>query len=156
MSRKGKFKRRETFPDPVHNDVTVQKLINNIMWDGKKTLAEKLVYGAFDIIRDSKKDDPLKIWKKTLENVKPLVETRSRRVGGATYQVPVEVPARRSLQLAIKWIVRSARQRGERGFVNRLAAEIIDASEGKGGAVKKREEVHRMAEANKAFIHYRW
>lgn len=156
MARKAKFKRREIPPDPIYKDVTVHKLINNVMMDGKKTLAQKIVYRAFDIVREKKKSDPLIIWKKALENVKPLMETRSRRVGGATYQVPMDVHPRRSLQLGIKWIVKAARARGERGFINRLANEIMDAAEGKGGAVKKKEETHKIAEANKAFIHYRW
>ncbi len=156
MSRRGKYKKREVPPDPIYNDESVHKLINNIMWDGKKTVAEKIVYGAFDIVRERKKDNPLKVWKMALENVKPIMETKSRRVGGATYQVPVEVPPDRRLKLAIKWIVRAARSRSEKRMVDRLANEIMDASEGKGGAVRKREEVHRIAESNKAFIHYRW
>jgi len=156
MPRKGKVGRREIPPDPKYGDPVVHKLINSLMWDGKKSVATKIVYGAFEVVRNRLKDDPLKVFHKALDNVKPLLEVKPRRVGGATYQVPVEVRPERRISLGIKWIIRSARERSERGMKEKLAAEIIDAFNNRGGAVKKKEDTHKMAEANKAFAHYRW
>lgn len=156
MSRKGGIPRREVHPDHKHNDPNVSKFINNLMSDGKKSKAEAIFYGAFDIIGEKLKTEPIKIFKKAFDNVRPAIEVRSRRVGGATYQVPVEVRPERKTALTIRWIVGYARARSERGMAERLAAEIIDASNGRGGSVKKKEDVHRMAEANRAFAHYRW
>jgi len=156
MPRKGRVKRRQIPPDPKYNDVLLQKFINCVMRKGKKSLAEKIVYGALDIIRDRTKDDPLKVFKQAVENVKPVLETRPRRVGGATYQVPIEVRPERRISLAIRWIIQYAKERNERTMKERLAAELLDAFHNRGGAIKKREDTHRMAEANKAFAHYRW
>jgi small subunit ribosomal protein S7 len=156
MPRKGSVPKREIPPDPKYNDVLVQKMINCVMWDGKKSVAEKIVYGALDILRERLKDDPLKIFHKAIENVKPILETRPRRVGGATYQVPVEVRPERQISLAIKWIINAARSRSGKPMKERLAEELIDAFNNRGAAVKKREDTHRMAEANRAFAHYRW
>ena len=156
MPRRGPVPPREILPDPVYGDKLVAKLINKVMKDGKKSKAEKIVYGAFDIIKEKLGEDPLKVFHKAVENVKPVMEVRPRRVGGATYQVPMEVNERRQIHLALKWIVEAARARSERGMVSKLANEIIDASNERGGAFKKKEEVHRMAEANRAFAHYRW
>ncbi|WP_456341512.1 30S ribosomal protein S7 [Thermovibrio sp.] len=156
MPRKGPVPPREILPDPVYGDKLVAKLINKVMKDGKKSKAEKIVYGAFDIIREKLGEDPLKVFHKAVENVKPLMEVRPRRVGGATYQVPMEVNERRQMHLALKWLVDAARARSERGMVNKLANEIIDAYNERGGAFKKKEDTHKMAEANKAFAHYRW
>ncbi len=156
MPRKGPVPPREILPDPVYGDKLVAKLINKVMKDGKKSKAEKIVYGAFEIIKEKLGEDPLKVFHKAVENVKPLMEVRPRRVGGATYQVPMEVNERRQMHLALKWIVDAARARSERGMVNKLANELIDAYNERGGAFKKKEDTHRMAEANKAFAHYRW
>lgn len=156
MPRKGRVKRRQIPPDPKYNDVLLQKFINCVMRKGKKSLAEKIVYGALDIIKDRTKDDPLKVFKQAVENVKPVLETRPRRVGGATYQVPIEVRPERRISLAIRWIMQYAKERNERTMKERLAAELLDAFHNRGGAIKKREDTHRMAEANKAFAHYRW
>lgn len=156
MSRKGQAIKRKSYPDPRYKEKLVGKFINRLMWDGKKSTAEKVVYKAFDIVQKKKNDDPLKIFKQAMENVKPLLEVRSRRVGGANYQVPVEVRAERKISLGMKWMIMCARQRGELCMEEKLAAEIMDAFEGRGGAVKKREDIHRMAEANRAFAHYRW
>jgi small subunit ribosomal protein S7 len=156
MPRKGHVKRRETPPDPKYNDPVVQKLINCVMWDGKKTIATRIVYEAFEIVEKKMKENPLKIFHKALDNVKPELEVKPRRVGGATYQVPVEVRPERQLSLSIRWLIRYARERAERTMKEKLAAEIIDAYNNKGGAVKKKEDTHKMAEANKAFAHYRW
>ncbi len=147
---------RDVPPDPVFNSKVVTRFINNLMWDGKKSLAQKIFYGAMDRIRQKTGEDPMKILEQALNNVKPEIEVRPRRVGGATYQVPVEVRPRRQLSLAIKWIIRAARNRGERRMIDRLANEIMDAAQGRGEAVKIRENTHRMAEANKVFAHYRW
>lgn len=147
---------RDVPPDPVFNSKVVTRFINNLMWDGKKSLAQKIFYGAMDRIREKTGEDPMKILEQALQNVKPEIEVRPRRVGGATYQVPVEVRPRRQLSLAIKWLIRAARNRGERRMVDRLANEIMDAAQGRGEAVKIRENTHRMAEANKVFAHYRW
>jgi small subunit ribosomal protein S7 len=147
---------RDIKPDPVYGDVLVAKLINKVMWSGKKGAAERNVYSALDELRASKGDDPVKLFKQALENIKPIVEVRSRRVGGATYQVPVEVRAERRVSLGIRWLVELARSRKEKTIGKRIASELLEALENKGAAVKKREDTHKMAEANKAFAHYRW
>ncbi|MBC7218464.1 MAG: 30S ribosomal protein S7 [Candidatus Caldatribacterium sp.] len=156
MPRKGPVPKREIAPDPLYNNVDVAKLINKVMVDGKKSIAEKIVYGAFEIIREKTKRDPLEVFYQALNNVMPLVEVRPRRVGGANYQVPIEVRPDRSKSLGLRWLVQYARERQGRSMIEKLAQEIMDAANGTGGAVKKREDTHRMAEANKAFAHYRW
>ena len=157
MSRRHRAQKREVLPDPKFGDLIVTKFMNYVMYEGKKAVAENIVYGAFDILADKKKDqEPVATFHAALDNVAPSVEVRSRRVGGATYQVPVEVRSSRRLALSMRWLIDSARKRGENTMARKLAAELIDASENRGGAIKKREETHRMAEANKAFAHYRW
>ncbi|HLA25168.1 MAG TPA: 30S ribosomal protein S7 [bacterium] len=157
MPRKGAVARRETMPDPVYNSVMVHRLVNTIMLRGKKNLAERIVYGAFDQVRERSGQDPIKVLDKALHNVMPVLEVRPRRVGGATYQVPIEVRQERRTSLGLRWLVDYARQRKDkRTMTDKLVAEILDASNAQGGAVKKREDTHRMAEANKAFAHYRW
>ena len=156
MSRRHSAEKREVLPDPKFGDVVVTKFINSLMYDGKKSIAETILYGAFDRMQSKAKSDPLSIFHDALENVKPAVEVRSRRVGGATYQVPVEVRRGRSQALAIRWLIEMARKRSESTMVGRLSGELLDASSNRGAAVKKREDTHRMAEANKAFSHYRW
>lgn len=143
-------------PDPKYNNVLVSRFISVVMKNGKKSLAERLFYRAMDIVGEKTKKDPLDVFRQAVENVKPSLEVKSRRVGGSTYQIPVEVKEDRRIALSIRWITDSARKRGERGFFNRLAAELIDASNNSGAAVKKKEDTHKMAEANKAFSHYRW
>ena len=155
MSRKGSTPQRSVLPDPKHKSETIARFINMVMKSGKKSIAEKIVYGAMDVI-EQKNSNPLELVEKALENVSPTVEVKSRRVGGATYQVPVEVRASRRMALAMRWLIESARKRGENSMPRKLAAELMDASENRGGAIKKREETHRMAEANKAFAHFRW
>lgn len=147
---------REIPPDPKYNSTIAMKFINNLMWDGKKSLAMKIFYGALDRIKEITGEDGFKVFEKAIENVKPQLEVRPRRVGGATYQVPVEVRPRRQLSLAIKWIIRAARERPEKRMVERLAMELIDASKNEGRAVKIKENTHKMAEANRAFAHFRW
>ena len=156
MPRKGEIKRRDVLPDPKFQDRMVTKFINSMTHDGKKSLTERIFYEALDIVAERAKEDALGVFKRALEQVKPLVEVRSRRVGGATYQVPVEVRPQRRLSLAMRWIVQNARARPEKSMVDKLAGEIQDAASGRGGAIKKKEDTHRMAEANKAFAHYRW
>ena len=156
MSRRHSAEKREIIPDPKFGDVVVTKFMNSVMYDGKKSVAEKIVYGAFDIIESRAKANPLEVFKLALENVAPAIEVRSRRVGGATYQVPVEVRTERRQALAIRWLIVAARGRNDKTMVERLSAELLDASNNRGNAVKKREDTHRMAEANKAFSHYRW
>ena len=156
MPRKGRVSKRERLPDPKYNDVLVQRFINYVMWDGKKSLARRIVYSAFDLIEKRLKEDPLKVFHKAIDNVKPELEVKARRVGGATYQVPVEVRLDRKMSLAIRWILRYARERSEKTMMDKLAGELLDAYNNRGGAVKKREDTHKMAEANKAFAHYRW
>ncbi len=156
MSRKGQIPRREVLPDPKFRDKLVAKLINKIMLQGKKPASEGIVYKAFHLISEKTKDDPLKVFKEALENIKPVLEVRSRRVGGATYQVPMEVRPDRKVSLGLRWLVMFARERGEKSMEENLASEILDAHQKKGGSVKKKEDVHRMAEANRAFAHYRW
>jgi small subunit ribosomal protein S7 len=156
MPRKGEVKRREVLPDPKFHDRVVTKFVNSMMHDGKKSLTERIFYQALDLIADRAKEDSVGIFRRALEGVKPLVEVRSRRVGGATYQVPVEVRPQRRVALAMRWLVQNARARPEKSMTERLAGEILDAANGRGGAIKKKEDTHRMAEANKAFAHYRW
>ncbi len=156
MPRRRVAEKREILPDPKYHSKMVSKFINAIMKDGKKSLAEKICYGAFDIIKEKTGEDPLKVFKTAIENVRPIIEVRPRRVGGATYQVPVEVRPNRSLALAFRWIRDFARKRPERTMTERLAAELIDAYNNTGASVKKREDTHKMAEANRAFAHYRW
>jgi small subunit ribosomal protein S7 len=156
MPRRRVIAKREILPDPVYNSPLVARFVNTLMWDGKKSVAEGILYSALNVIKDKTQDDPLKVFKKAIENIQPKVEVKSKRVGGATYQVPVEVNASRRVALAMRWLVGYARGRGEKTMVDRLANEILDAAGNKGNAMKKREDVHRMAEANKAFAHYRW
>ena len=156
MPRKGPAAKRELIPDPVYNSLLVTQITNRIMTRGKRTLAEQIVYDALKRVGDRTGKDPLPILKKAIDNIRPLLEVRSRRVGGATYQVPVEVPSRRAQTLAIRWLVTFSRKRRERSMADRLAGEILDASGGTGAAAKRREDMHKMAEANKAFAHYRW
>ncbi len=156
MPRKGEVRRREILPDPKFHDRLVAKFINSMMSRGKKSTAERILYGAFDLMADRTKEDPLVLFKRALDNVKPVVEVRSRRVGGATYQVPVEVRPTRRASLGMRWIVVNARARNEKSMAERLAAELVDAANNRGAAIKKKEDTHRMAEANKAFAHYRW
>jgi small subunit ribosomal protein S7 len=156
MPRKGPAPRRELLPDPVYNSLLVTQIQNRILVRGKRTLAEGVVYDALTKVADRTGKDPLQILKKAIDNIKPLLEVRSRRVGGSTYQVPVEVISSRGSTLAIRWLVMFARKRRERTMADRLAGEILDASGGTGAAVKRREDMHKMAEANKAFAHYRW
>ena len=155
MSRRRKAQSRKVLPDPVHNSVILSKFTNAIMLDGKKAVAESLINKSFNSIQSKTGESPLSIFTKAIENVKPLVEVRSRRVGGATYQVPVEVKNNRSQALAIRWIVNAIRNRKEKSMVEKLSAELIDAADSKGSAIKKREDTHKMAEANKAFAHFR-
>ncbi|MCZ6863970.1 MAG: 30S ribosomal protein S7 [Alphaproteobacteria bacterium] len=156
MSRRRRAEKRETSPDPKYRDRVLTKFTNSLMYAGKKSIAERIIYGAFDTIEARSKTDPLKVFHDALDNVRPQVEVRSRRVGGATYQVPVEVRAERSQTLAIRWLIQMSRARSERTMADRLAAELQDAANNRGSAVKKREDTHRMAEANRAFSHYRW
>lgn len=157
MPRRREVAKRKVLPDPKYGDRIVAKFMNTVMMNGKKSTAEKIVYSAFDLIGEKGTgEQPLNLFKKALEGVKPLVEVKSRRVGGATYQVPIEVKADRRTALAMRWLIQAARSRSERTFAERLAGEILDASNGRGAAVKKREDTHKMAEANKAFAHYRW
>ena len=156
MSRRHSAEKREILPDPKFGDQIVSKFMNSIMRDGKKSSAESIVYGAFDTIRSRSRQDPLEVFHTALDRVMPQIEVRSRRVGGATYQVPVEVRAERRQALAIRWLIQAARNRNDRTMVDRLSAELLDASNNRGNAVKKREDTHRMAEANRAFSHYRW
>ena len=156
MPRKGPVAKRDVLPDPKYHDMTVTKFISMMMLGGKKGVAERILYGAMDLIHQRSGEDSLETFKRALENVKPIVEVRSRRVGGATYQVPIEVRTNRRNSLAMRWLVQSARQRPEKNMREKLAGELFEASQGRGGSVKKREDTHRMAEANKAFAHYRW
>ncbi len=156
MSRRHSAEKREVIPDPKFGDIVVTKFMNSIMYEGKKSVAENIVYGAFDIIEGRAKANPLEVFKAALENVAPAIEVRSRRVGGATYQVPVEVRLERRQALAIRWLIVAARGRNDKTMVERLSSELLDAANNRGNAVKKREDTHRMAEANRAFSHYRW
>src|SRR6202790_3684372 len=156
MPRKGFVPRREVTTDSVYGSDLVQKFINSMMWDGKRSTAQRIFYGAMEQMGQKANDEPLKLFKKALENVKPMLEVKSRRVGGANYQVPVEVSPFRRQSLAIRWLLQYSRERAGRTMIDKLADELIDASNSRGGAMKKKEDVHRMAEANKAFAHYRW
>ena len=156
MSRRHRAEKRPVLPDPKFKDAVVSKFMSCLMYDGKRSVAEKIVYGAFDKIESKSGNEPVKVFHDALENVRPHLEVRSRRVGGATYQVPVEVRAERAQALAIRWLIESSRKRGEITMVDRLSAELLDASNNRGNAVKKREDTHKMAEANRAFSHYRW
>ncbi len=162
MPRKGEVPKRKVLPDPKFTDAPsdvrrrITKFINIIMVDGKKAVAERIVYLALDLVAERAKDDPLKVWERALTNVRPRVEVKSRRVGGSTYQVPIDVRPDRSLALGMRWLIAYARARNENTMVDRLANEIVDAAQNRGNAVKKREDVHKMADANKAFAHYRW
>ena len=156
MSRRHKAEKREVNPDPKFGDLVVSKFMNSIMKEGKKSVAENIVYGAMDRMQSRAKSDPIQLFHSALENVMPAVEVRSRRVGGATYQVPVEVRSSRRQALGIRWLISAARDRNEKTMTERLSGELLDASNNRGNAVKKREDTHRMAEANKAFSHYRW
>ena len=156
MSRRHRAEKRDIIPDPKYGDVVLSKFMNSVMKAGKKSVAEKIVYGAFDSVEQKSRQDPLGVFHQALDNVMPQVEVRSRRVGGATYQVPVEVRHDRRQALAIRWLITAARSRNERTMVERLSGELLDASNNRGNAVKKREDTHRMAEANRAFSHYRW
>ena len=156
MPRRGSVAKRDVLPDPLYNSKLVTRLINNIMYDGKKGVAQKIVYGAFDIIREKTGNDPLEAFEQAMENVMPVLEVKARRVGGATYQVPMDVRPERRQTLGLRWLSNYSRLRSERTMKERLAGEIMDAINGVGGAAKKRDETHRMAEANKAFAHYRW
>src|SRR6476469_9825176 len=156
MPRRRRPEPREVFADPLFNSTLVEKFINSMMWDGKKTTSQKIFYRAMDILRERSGDDPLKAFKKAVENAKPLLEVKNRRVGGANYQVPVEVAQNRRTSLARRWLIGNARSRPDKSMAEKLANELNDASNMRGGAVKKKDDVHRMAEANKAFAHYRW
>ncbi|MBE0581159.1 30S ribosomal protein S7 [Devosia sp.] len=156
MSRRHRAEKRDVIPDAKFGDLILTKFMNSLMKDGKKSAAESIVYGAFDIVEAKVKQDPITVFHTALENIRPSVEVRSRRVGGATYQVPVEVRADRQQALAIRWLIESARKRGENTMRERLSGELMDALNGRGQAVKKREDTHRMADANRAFSHYRW
>ena len=156
MPRRGFTAKRDVLPDPLYNSKLVTKLINNIMLDGKKGVAQKIVYEAFDIIKDKTGEEPLSVFEKAMENIMPVLEVKARRVGGATYQVPIEVRADRRQTLGLRWLTTYSRSRSERTMKERLAAEILDALNGNGGAAKKCDDTHKMAEANKAFAHFRW
>jgi len=156
MPRKREVRKREILPDPKYHEPMVAKFMNGIMRRGKKSLAERIFYGALDIIKDKTHSDPLKIFNQAMDNVRPLLEVRPRRVGGATYQVPVEVRPARKIALAIRWIIGFAKQRAEKTMEEKLSGELIDAANNRGAAIKKKEDTHKMAEANKAFAHYRW
>ena len=156
MPRRGNVPKREILPDPIYNSVLVTRLVNSIMLDGKKGVAQKVVYGAFDLIKEKTGNEPLDVFTQAMENIMPVLETKTRRVGGATYQVPIEVRADRRQTLGLRWITTYSRKRSENTMKERLAAEILDAANNTGASVKKREDVHKMADANKAFAHFRW
>ena len=156
MPRKGHISRQEVVSDPVYASPLVQKFINCMMWDGKKAVAEQIFYSSMEKVKERAGEDALKVFKKAVENCKPMLEVKTRRVGGANYQVPVEVNSNRRTSLSIRWLITYARERGEKGMIDKLTNEILDAANNRGSAIKKKEDVHRMAEANKAFAHYRW
>ena len=156
MPRRGRIAKRDVLPDPLYNSKLVTRLINNIMYDGKKGVAQKIVYGAFDIVHEKTGKEALEVFEEAMENIMPVLEVKARRVGGATYQVPMEVRPERRQTVGLRWITTYSRNRSEKTMKERLAGEILDAVNGNGGAVKKREDTHKMAEANKAFAHYRW
>ena len=156
MPRRRDVPKRVITPDPKYNEALVAKFINTLMFDGKRSTAERIVYGALDIVQEKRGEDPIDTFKRAIDNVQPVIEVKSRRVGGATYQVPVEISPRRRMALAMRWLRNYSRSRAGRSMTEKLAAELMDAAEGRGAAVKKREDTHKMAEANKAFAHYRW
>jgi small subunit ribosomal protein S7 len=156
MPRKGHIAKREPLADPVYDSTLVNKFVNSMMWDGKKSTAQSIFYNAMKKLEEKGGDEAIKLFKKAVENAKPVLEVKTRRVGGANYQVPIEVNADRRTSLAIRWILQYSRSRGEKGMIDKLTNELLDAANGKGAAIKKKEDVHRMAEANKAFAHYRW
>jgi len=156
MPRRRRAEVREILPDPVYNSTLVEKFVNSMMWDGKKNVAQGIFYASMEKIRERSEDDPLKLFKKAVENAKPMLEVKTRRVGGANYQVPVEVSQNRRTSLALRWIIGNARSRPEKSMSEKLANELLDAANLRGGAIKKKDDVHRMAEANRAFAHYRW
>jgi len=156
MPRRREVPKRETLPDPTYGSTLINKFISCMMIQGKKSVAEGAFYSSFELVKDRAKEDPVKVFKKAIDNVKPVLEVKSRRVGGATYQVPIEVSQERRTSLAIRWLITNARARGEKTMREKLAAEFLDAANNRGGAIKKKEDTHRMAEANKAFAHYRW
>ncbi|MBR6034386.1 MAG: 30S ribosomal protein S7 [Clostridia bacterium] len=156
MPRKGYIAKREVLPDPIYNSKVVTKLINNVMLDGKKTVAQEIVYGAFDIVKEKEQKDPLEVFEQALNNVMPVLEVKARRVGGATYQVPMEIRPERRQTLGLRWLVTYARARHEKTMAEKLAGEIIDALNSTGSAFRKKEDMHKMAEANRAFAHYKW
>jgi small subunit ribosomal protein S7 len=156
MPRRGIIKKRKLKPDHLYNSTLISRFVRAIMGDGKKSTAEKIVYGSMERVKTVSKEDPLKIFEKAIDNVRPFLETKSRRVGGATYQVPMEVPGNRSHSLAVRWIIKYSRDRAGKSMIDKLSGEILDAVNNRGGAVKKREDTHKMADANRAFAHYRW
>ena len=156
MPRRREVPKREILPDPLYNSQLVTRFVNVVMRDGKKTVAERILYDALSLIEQRVGDDPMKVFKRAVENVKPAVEVKSRRVGGSTYQIPIEVRPARRLALSMRWIIQNAKRRSERGMGEKLAGELIDAADQRGAAIKKREDTHRMADANKAYAHYRW
>ncbi len=156
MPRKGFVERRRVSPDAIYSSELVKKFVNCLMWDGKKATSETIFYSALEKIQERTKDDPLRVFKKAVENTKPMMEVKTRRVGGANYQIPIEVNPDRRVSLSIRWLISFARRRGEKSMTERLAGELLDAFNGRGAAIKRKEEVHRMAEANRAFAHYRW
>ena len=156
MPRKAHIVRREILPDPVYSSTLVTKFVNQMMWDGKKSVSQQTFYRALKIVGEKGNDDPLKLFKKAIENVKPVLEVKSRRVGGSTYQIPLEVSSSRRTSLSIRWLIGYSRSRGEKSMDEKLAGELLDAANNRGSAIKKKEDTHRMAEANKAFAHYRW
>ncbi len=156
MPRKGPVPKREILPDPIYNSRLAARFVNRLMYDGKKGAAEKIFYSALEVLGEKTGEQPLQAFEKAIENIKPHLEVKSRRVGGATYQVPMEVRPERQISLAIRWLISYARARGEKGMVSKLSGELIDAFNNRGGSIKKKEDTHRMAEANKAFAHYRW
>ncbi len=156
MPRRGHITKRDVLPDPLYNDKIVTKLINNVMYDGKKSVGQKIVYGAFEILREKTGKDPLEVFETAMNNIMPVLEVKARRIGGATYQVPIEVRPDRRQALGMRWLIDYARKRGEKTMKERLAGELLDAANNTGSSVKKKEDTHKMAEANKAFAHYRW
>jgi small subunit ribosomal protein S7 len=156
VPRRGNINKLELLPDPIYDSKVITKLVNQVMWDGKKSRAEEICYGAFDIIKEKTKKDPMDVFEEAMKNIMPVLEVKARRVGGANYQVPIEVRPERRLTLGIRWLVKYARSRAGRNMKEKLASEIMDAANNAGAAVKKREDTHKMAEANKAFAHYRW
>lgn len=156
MPRKGHVPKRDVLPDPIYGSKIVTKLINQVMQDGKRGVAQRICYGAFDVIREKTGNEPTEVFEQAMDNIMPVLEVKARRVGGATYQVPMEVRAERRQTLGLRWLVSFARNRGEKTMIDRLASEIMDAANNMGGAVRRKEDVHKMAEANRAFAHYRW